>query len=142
MFLEILLGCFLVALSILALPNLFVSKKGELTPFFKKLLLYQGCFGLIALIVGAMALIQCALKIAVMGIPILWLTDMLCYATLATLGFLLSYNLIYILFLSKGEKPEETPSKMRTSIMPLQGKISILGILIGIWSVMAAVMFA
>jgi hypothetical protein len=31
---------------------------------------------------------------------------------------------------------------MRTRIMPMQGKIALLGILLGIWSIAAAVMFA
>ena len=144
MFLGILFGCLLTALGIFAIPNLFVSRKKEISDFFKKMLLHQGWIGLLVCIVGVMALIQSALKIATDIKPILWLTEMLCCAGLAILGFLLSYNLIYTIFLSKGKKAakeEETPNKMRTQIMPLQGKIGILCILIGVWSVMAAVMF-
>ena len=157
MFLEILFGCLLVALGLFAIPNLFASKKKELTTFFKKLLLYQGWIGLAACIVGIMAFIQYVPKGATTDMtPFLWLTMLLCSAGLAILGFFLSYNLIYNYFLSKGEKvkeakeakpeeeipTEETQDKMRTQIMPLQGRIGILAILIGIWSIMAAVMFA
>ena len=144
MFLGILFGCLLTALGLFAVPNLFVSKKKEPTAFFKKLLLYQGWIGLAVCIVGIIAFIQYALQIATAGVPLLWLTNLLCSAGLAILGFFLSYNLIYTYFLSKGKKAEETeetPDKMRTQIMPLQGKIGILCILIGVWSVMAAVMF-
>jgi hypothetical protein len=129
-------------MSILTVPNLFASKTEELTAFFKKNLLYQGLAGLATCIIGTIALIQCTLKIATVMAPILWLTEMLCTAALAFFGLLLSYNLIYILFLSKGKKSEENLNKMLTNIMPLQGKLSILGILLGIWSVVAAVMFA
>jgi hypothetical protein len=133
-------GSLLTVVSILALPNLFLSKKNELTGFFKKLLLIQGWIGLITCIVGAIALVQCAMKIATM-VAVLWLNGMLCNAALTVIGFLLSYNFIYTYFLSKGKKTEDNLNKMRTRIMPLQGKISILGVLIGIWSIMAAVMF-
>ena len=128
-------------LSVLAVPNLFASKKEELTVFFKKLLLYQGWIGLVACILGAIGFVQCVLKIAVEGKPILWLTELLCTAALAVIGFLLSYNVIYTFFLSKSKKSEENLNKMLTKIMPLQGKIAIFGIIIGIWSIMAAVMF-
>jgi len=138
---EILLGCFLVILSVLAVPNLFASNKEELTVFFKKLLLYQGWIGLIVCILGAIGFVQCVLKIAVEGKPILWLTELLCTAALATIGFLLSYNLIYMLFLSKSKKSEENLNRMLSRIMPLQGKIAIFGAIIGIWSVMAVMMF-
>jgi len=47
----------------------------------------------------------------------------------------------YIIFLAKGEKTEESQNKMLTSIMPMQGKISLLGVAVGVWSVMAAMMF-
>ncbi|MCL2511499.1 MAG: hypothetical protein FWF09_05565 [Bacteroidales bacterium] len=141
MFLGILFGCLLVALGLFSIPNLFVSSKKEISDFFKKLLPYQGWIGLVVCIVGVMALIQYALKIATDIKPILWLTEMLCCAGLAILGFLLSYNLIYLYLIPKGKKAEETPDKMRTQIMPLQGKIGILCALIGVWSVMAAVMF-
>jgi hypothetical protein len=135
-------GFLLTVASILAIPNLFVSKKDELTTFFKKLILLQGWIGLLTCIVGAIVFVQCAMKIATMMAPILWLTEMLCNAALTVLGFLLSYGVIYTYFLSKGKKAEENLNKMRTSVMPLQGKIGIFGVLIGIWSIMAAVMFA
>jgi len=137
----ILLGCFLIALCILTTPNLFVSKKEEMSTFFKKILLYQGLAGLVACIVGTIMLIQCVLKIATVMAPILWLTELMCTAALASFGFLLSYNLIYSLFLIKGKKSEDNLHRMRTNMMPLQGKLSILGILLGVWSVTAAVMF-
>ncbi|MCL2041786.1 MAG: hypothetical protein FWG84_07090 [Bacteroidales bacterium] len=139
---EILLGCCLFLLSAFAVPNLFVSKKKEISAFYKKLILYQGLVGLVACVLGAIALFQSTLKIAAEGKPILWLTEMLCTAALAVIGFLLCYNLIYTLFLAKGEKTEESRKKMLTGIMPLQGKIGLLGVAVGIWSVMAAVMFA
>ena len=142
MFLGVFFGCLLAALGLFTVPNLFVSKKKEPTAFFKKLLLYQGWIGLIVCIVGIMAFIQYVLKDTTNDMaPFLWLTMLLCSAGLAILGFLLSYNLIYTYFLSKGEKAKETPDKMHTRIMPLQGKIGLIGVLIGVWSIMAAMMF-
>jgi len=141
MFWGILLGCFLAALSILAIPNLFISKKEEMSDFFRKILLYQGLAGLISFIAGIIALIYYAPQIIEM-VAVLWLTFMMCAVALAGFGFLLIYNLIFMLFLSKGKKTEVNHHKMTTSIMPLQGKLSILGIIIGVWSIMATVMFS
>jgi len=138
----ILFGCFLTLLGILTIPNLFASKKEELTVFFKKIILCQGWLGLIACIIGVIGVIQCSMEIVMDIKPILWLTDMLCFAALAFLGFLLSYNLIFNYFLSKGKGKEQNTYKTLSNIMPMQGKIGMLGILIGIWSIMAAVMFA
>jgi hypothetical protein len=140
MLIGILLGCFLTIISILAVPNLFVSKKEQMSVFFKKMLLYQGLAGLVACIVGIIALIHYAQQIATL-VAVLWLTSMLCTATLASYAFLLIYNLIYLLFLSKEKNSVDNLQKMTANIMPLQGKLSILGIVIGVWSVMAAVMF-
>jgi len=136
----ILSGCFLTALCMLAVPNLFVSKKEEMSAFFKKILIYQGVAGLISCIIGIIALIQYAIQIATM-VAVLWLTSMLCTASLAGFGFILSYNLIYTLFLSKGKNLGDNLHKMVANIMPLQGKLSIIGVIIGVWSIMATVMF-
>jgi hypothetical protein len=141
-------GCLLTVASILAVPNLFVSKKNDLANFFKKVIPYQGWLGLIVCIIGAVGLVQYALQITtkmegvLLVLILLWLTGMLCSAMLTFLGFLLSYNVIYTYFLAKKEKAEDNLKKMRTNIMPMQGKIGLLGILIGVWSIMAAVMFA
>jgi hypothetical protein len=134
-------GCLLIVMSILVVPNLFASKKEEITGFLKKLLLYQGLIGLIGCITGLIGLIQYFLKIAADIKPILWLTGILCCAMLVILGFFLCYNLIYTLFLTKGKKAEDNLEKMRTNTMPMQGKIAIIGFLLGIWSVMAVGMF-
>jgi len=152
MFLDILFGCLLTALGLFSVPNLVVSKKKEISPFFKKLLLYQGIAGVVICVVGVMAFIQYVLKGGTVMVPYLWLTMLLCSAGLAVLGFLLGYNLIYLYLYSKGaktkaevpegEKAEEPQDKMLTHIMPLQGKIGIVVILLGVWSVMAAVMFS
>jgi len=143
----ILFGCLLTVVSILALPNLFVSKKDDFSDFFKKMILYQGLTGLIVGIAGVIGVVLFAMSIVtemegvLLVLLMLWLTGMLCTALLAILGFLLSYNLMYTLFFSKGKKAPESLKKMRTRIMPMQGKIALLGILLGIWSIAAAIYF-
>lgn len=140
-------GCLLIAASILAIPNLFASKKDNPPNFLKKIIPYQGWIGLIVCIIGIVGLVQCALQITtemegvLLVLILLWFTGMICNAMLVFLGFLLSYNLIYTYFLSKGKKSEENFNKIRTGIMPLQGKIGLLGILVGVWSIMAMMMF-
>ena len=141
-FFGIFFGCFLTILSILSIPNLFASKNENITGFFKKLLLYQGWIGLIACIIGVIGFVQYALKITDKLVIILWLTGLLCAVALALLGLLLSYNLIYTYILSNGKKSEENQEKMRTNAIPLQGKMGLLGLIIGIWSIMAVMMFS
>jgi len=55
---------------------------------------------------------------------------------------MLGYGLINKYILSKNADAVEKGEKLRAKIAPLQGKLGILGIGVGIWMIVASFMFA
>ncbi|MFV0540633.1 MAG: hypothetical protein ACK5MZ_05265 [Aestuariibaculum sp.] len=135
-------GISLVFLSIIAVPSLILSKKPNAKELLAKIEPYQGWIGLIFCIWGVWGLISAVLNIGwLTSVPIWWITLAAGSLVEACLGFMLGYGTISKLFLSKNENAQAKAEKIREKIAPKQGKLGILGIIVGVWMIIASLIF-
>ncbi len=138
-------GITLIILSLIAVPSLFLSKKPDAKELLDKIAPYQGWIGLIFCVWGIWGLIQCVLLLGWLGAGtygiISWATMFLYAVVEATLGFLLGYSLIVKYALSKNETAREKGAQLLAKLQPLQEKLGILGIILGIWCIICAFLF-
>lgn len=64
--------------------------------------------------------------------PIWWITLLAGNVVEAILGFVLGFRLINKFFLSKNEAAKEKAARLSEKIVPKQGKLGILGLIVGI----------
>ena len=55
---------------------------------------------------------------------------------------MLSFSQINKLFLGKNEKAKEKAAEIRSKIAPKQGKLGILGIIVGVWMIVASFLYS
>ncbi|MEL6304741.1 MAG: hypothetical protein AAGL29_04340 [Bacteroidota bacterium] len=135
-------GITLVLLSIIAVPSLVLSKKPNAKELLEKIEPYQGWIGLVFCIWGVWGLITGILNIGwLTKAPIWWITLMTGSFVEAVLGFMLGFGLMNKLFLGKNPDALEKAAQLREKIAPKQGKIGILGIIVGIWMIVASFLF-
>lgn len=135
-------GISLVFLSIVAVPSLLLSKKPNAKELLAKVEPYQGWIGLIFCFWGVWGVISAVLNLGwLTSAPIWWITLLAGSIVEAGLGFMLGYGMINKLFLSKNASAQEKAEKIREKIAPLQGKLGLLGIGVGIWMIVASFLF-
>lgn len=135
-------GITLVLLSILAVPSLLLSKKPNAQELLEKIEPYQGWIGLIFCIVGVWGIISSILNIGwLTSAPIWWGTLLGGSIIQATLGFMLGFTTINKLFLQNNELAIQKAAELRANIAPKQGKLGLIGIIIGIWMIVASFLF-
>ncbi|MBB4117959.1 MAG: hypothetical protein ACTJGD_09160 [Mesonia hippocampi] len=135
-------GISLVFLSIVAVPSLLLSKKPNAKELLAKVEPYQGWIGLIFCFWGVWGVISAVLNLGwLTSAPIWWITLLAGSIVEAGLGFMLGYGMINKLFLSKNASAQEKAEKIREKIAPLQGKLGLLGIGVGIWMIIASFLF-
>ncbi len=131
-------GITLIILGLLAVPSLLLSKKPNAKELFDKITPYQGWIGVVFAIWGLWGIISCILGIGLLATwPMLWITSLLVSVVEFGLGFILGYGLIQKYVLSKNEKGAEAGEKLLAKLMPLQGTLGIIAIILGIWGVVA-----
>jgi len=136
-------GIFLVLLSIIAVPSLLLSKKPNAKELLEKIEPYQAWIGLVFCLGGIWGIINSVLSIGwLTTAPIWWVTVLAGSVVQATLGFMLSFGLINKLFLGKNEKAKEKAAEIRSKIAPKQGKLGILGIIVGVWMIVASFLYS
>ncbi len=137
-------GITLILLSVLAVPSLILSKKPDAQQYLDKLVPYQGWFGVVCCIWGVWGLISCLLSLDWLGLGlggiITWFTWLLCAVVEATLGFILGYGLI-AKYAFKGEKAQAKGEQILMKLAPVSGKLGILGIIMGLWCIVAWIVF-
>ncbi len=135
-------GITLVLLSIIAVPSLVLSKKPNAKELLEKIEPYQGWIGLVFCFWGVWGIITSILNIGwLTTAPIWWITLLAGSVVEATLGFMLGFGLMNKLFLGKNEKAKEKAAEIRSKIAPKQGKLGILGIIVGVWMIIASFLF-
>ncbi|MFS4466511.1 hypothetical protein [Maribacter sp. 2210JD10-5] len=136
-------GIFLVLLSIIAVPSLVLSKKPNAKELLEKIEPYQGWIGLIFCIGGVWGIISAIINLGwLTAAPIWWITLMAGSVVQATLGFMLGFGLMNSLFLGKNVEAQEKAAQLREKIAPKQGKLGVLGIVVGVWMIVASFMFS
>lgn len=135
-------GITLVLLSIIAVPSLVLSKKPNAKELLEKIEPYQGWIGLVFCILGVWGIITAILNIAwLTTAPIWWATLAAGSLVEAALGFMLGFGLINKLFMSNNTEAQEKAAELRSKIAPKQGKLGILGLIVGVWMIAASFLF-
>ncbi len=135
-------GITLIILSILAVPSLILSKRPDAQELLNKIAPYQGWIGLVFCFWGVWGIIQAILNISLLGdFPIWWVTWMAGSVVEAVLGFILGYGMINQLLLSKNEEAKKKGKALLAKLAPIQGKMGVLGIIVGVWMIIASFLF-
>lgn len=135
-------GITLVLLSIIAVPSLILSKKPNAKELLEKIEPYQGWIGIVFCFWGIWGIITAVLNIGWLSVaPIWWITFLAGNIVSAALGFMLGFGLINQFFLSKNENAKEKAETLRTKIAPKQGKLGVIGIVVGVWMIVASFLF-
>ena len=136
-------GITLVLLSILAVPSLVLSKKPNAKELLEKIEPYQGWIGLLFCIWGVWGVISSILNIGwLTSAPIWWITLLAGSIIQATLGFLLGFGTINKLVIGKNIQAQEKAAELRAKMAPLQGKLGLFGVIVGIWVIVASFLFS
>jgi len=134
-------GISLILLSIIAVPSLLLSKKPNAKELLEKVAPYQGWIGVVFTIWGVWGIISAFLNLGwLTSAPIWWITLLAGSIVEATLGFMLGYGLISG-FLAKNDDAKAKAEKIRAKIAPKQGKLGVLGLIVGAWMIVASFMF-
>jgi uncharacterized membrane protein len=135
-------GILLVILGLLAVPSLILSKKPNAKELFDKVAPYQGWFGVVFAIWGIWGIIDCVLNIGLLGTwPIYWISLLLVSVVCASLGFILGYGLIQKHALSKNEKAKEAGEKVLAKLLPWQGTLGVVAVVLGLWMIVASILW-
>ncbi|MCB1215709.1 MAG: hypothetical protein KDK66_09580 [Deltaproteobacteria bacterium] len=137
------IGITLILLSILAVPSLILSKKPDAKELLDKVAPYQGWIGLAFCVWGIIGIVS----LLISGLswmshwPIYWITALAVNVMQAVLGFILGYNLIVKYVLSKNPEAAKKGEQLLAKLAPIQGKLGIAGIAVGIWCIIASFAF-
>ncbi len=135
-------GIQLILLSLIAVPSLILAKKPNAQELLDKIAPYQGWIGLVFCISGIWGIIQAILNMGLLStFPIWWITWLAGSVVQATLGFILGYGIISKYILGSSEEAKEKGAQLLAKLAPLQGKLGILGVGVGIWIIIANIMF-
>ncbi len=135
-------GITLILLSIIAVPSLILARKPNAKELLAKVEPYQGWIGIIFCFWGIWGIITAILNLGwLTSAPIWWITLLAGSIVEATLGFMLGYGLINSLLLNGNEGAKVKASKLRERIAPLQGKLGIVGLIVGVWMILASFLF-
>lgn len=135
-------GITLIILGLLAAPSLFLSKKPNAKELLDKIAPYQGWIGLAFCFWGVWGIIQAVLNLGMLTTwPIWWITWLAGSIVEAVLGFILGYGMIQKLVLSKNEAAKEKGKQLLAKLAPIQGKLGLFGVIVGIWTIVANLLF-
>jgi hypothetical protein len=135
-------GITIILLGLLAIPSLVLAKKPNAKELFDKVAPYQGWIGFVFAFWGVWGIISCVLSIGwLANWPISWITWVVVSVVEAALGFILGYGLIAKYALSKNPAAAEKGEQLLAKLTPLQGKLGIAAIIIGIWQIIASILW-
>lgn len=132
-------GITLIFLGILAAPSLILSRKPDADKILSKITPYQGWIGIIFFFWGIWGIISSLLTIWVISIvPIWWFTLLIGSFMEMILGFILGYGLIAKYIFSRSEAAKEKGAAIIAKLAPVQGILGLIGIIVGIWVIIAS----
>jgi hypothetical protein len=134
-------GLALIFLGILAVPSVLLSRQPNARQMLDKVAPYQGWIGVVFCVWGIWALISAVLNVALLSVmPIWWLTWLATGGVTAALGFILGYPVITSLMGSNAQAKAKA-TQLLIKLAPLQGRLGLVAIGLGIWGVVAALLF-
>lgn len=136
-------GITLIVLSLIAVPSIILAKKPNAQELLDKIAPYQGWVGMIFTFWGIYGIIFSG----ILGLswmttwPIYWVTILAVNIMQAVLGFILGYGMISKYVFTKSEEARKKGEQILAKLAPIQGKIGIAGIAVGIWTILASILF-
>lgn len=133
-------GIWLVVLGILGAANLIIARKPDAAHLIAKIAPYQGWMGAVSALWGVWGIISCVLNIGYLTtFPIYWVSWLASSILLAALGLLLGVGTLktFIKNPQANEKMDQTIAKLA----PKQGVLGLIAIGLGIWTVIASIVF-
>ena len=125
-------GLWLAVLGILAAPNLIIAKKPEAKEIIAKMAPYQGWMGAVSAVWGLIKVIQTFRYFSFFSVVPVGVITMIVAALLTlALGLLLGIGVIKSFVSSEDAKAKM--DEMMAKLAPKQGKLGLLGIIVGIW---------
>lgn len=138
----VIISIILIILGIAAAPSIIVSKQPNAKEILDKLVPYQGWLGVVVCIIGIWSIIGGIIGIrAISESPIFWLAGMIVSLVEAILGFIMGFNLINKYILSRNTTSEEKGQQLLANLQPMQGKLGITAIIIGIIALITAIIY-
>jgi hypothetical protein len=138
-------GISLIILGVLAAYSIIVAKKPDAAKLLNKVTPYQGWIGIIACLWGIWGIIWTIINIGWMTYSafgfIWWLTMLVGSVLEAVLGFILGYALISKYALSKNEEAKAKGDKVLAKLAPLSGTLGIIAIIVGVWVIVAWIIY-
>jgi hypothetical protein len=135
-----LFGIWLVVLGILGAANLIIARKPDAAHLIAKIAPYQGWMGAVSALWGVWGIISCVLSLGLLTtFPIYWISWLACDVLLAALGLLLGVGTLktFIKNPQANEKMDQTIAKLA----PKQGVLGLIAIGLGLWTVVASILF-
>ena len=135
-------GLLLIVLGILAVPSLILSKKPDAKELLDKITPYQGWIGVVFAFWGVWGIISSILNLGWLSIvPIYWIIYLLVALVEFSLGFIMGYGLIAKYALSKNADAAAKGEQLLAKLAPLQGKLGIVAIVLGIICIVSYFIF-
>jgi len=132
-------GIWLAVLGILAAPNLIISKKPEAKEIIAKMVPYQGWIGAVSAVYGLIQVIRFLTHMSIFQyIPVGALTWLASGLLQLGLGLLLGIGVIKSFVGS--EEAKAKMDDMIAKLAPKQGMLGLLGIIVGLWTIVYLVM--
>jgi hypothetical protein len=136
-------GITLIVLSLIAVPSIILAKKPNAQELLDKIAPYQGWIGLVFTFWGVYGVIFSG----ILGLswmtswPIYWITLLAVNLMQAVLGFMLGYGMISKYVFAKNEEAKKKGAQLLAKLAPIQGKLGMAGIAVGIWTILASILF-
>jgi hypothetical protein len=131
-------GILLVVLGLLAASQSIVARRPDVQKYIDALLPYQGwCLWGIWIVLYAVLHLDW-----LRYVPILWATVLLAGAIEFSLGLLLGYPLLTKHLLSRHAEAMKRGEQVQRSLAPYQTTLGYLGILLGVWTIVATFLFS
>lgn len=133
-------GIWLFVLGVLGAANLIIARKPEAKEIIGKLAPYQGWIGFVSMWWGIWVIIHFLLNLGLMKwIPVVWLTYLATGVIQFLLGVLLGVG-VFKTFV-KQEQAVEKMDQLVTKLAPFQGTLGLISIGLGIWCIIARILF-
>ncbi len=133
-------GAWLFVLGVLGAANLIIAKKPDAKELIGKIAPYQGWIGFVSLWYGAWTIVHSVMNIRWLSVvPIWWTTYLSSGAIQFCLGVLLGVG-VFKSFV-KHEQTVEKMDQLVTKLAPFQGTLGLIAMGLGVWTIVAAILF-
>ena len=133
-------GIWMIVLGILGASSLIIARKPDASELIAKLTPFQGWIGAVSALWGVWTIISSILNISWLSVvPIWWATFLAIGIVLTALGLLLGIGVIrtFVKHPEAIKKIDMTVSKLA----PYQGKLGLVSIGLGVWGIVAFVLY-